>query len=477
MEEGHNLADIDVLILGGGTGGYETAIRAAELGLKTVIVEKDKLGGTCLHRGCIPSKALLRTAEVMALAKEAETFGVQVTVKGLDYKKSHDRKQKIVDQLHKGVEGLVKKAGITVYKGMGTLMPPSIFAPAGAVSVETEGGERELLSPGTLIIATGSVPRALPGLPFDGKRVINSDHALEMLELPKDIIIVGAGAIGCEWASLYSDLGVRVILIEVAEHILPLEDLDVSRVLERVFGARGVEMRTGTKVDPASYKEEKGKATIEVTDAKGEKTRISADHILVAVGRAPVVDGYGLDNFQKVKVVGGKIEVDGYCRTGDPNIFAIGDVIGGLQLAHVAVHEGEVAVETIAGMSPEPVNYVRLPRCTYTRPEVASVGYTEADARATGQPVKVGKFFFKANGKALIYGESEGLCKVITNEATKDILGVHIIGPHATDLIQEGVFAQWMEATSFDMAAVNHPHPTLVEILNDAAMAAENRTA
>ena len=470
------MADVNVLVLGGGTGGYEAAIRAAELGLATVIVERDKLGGTCLHRGCIPSKALLRTAEVMAQTKDAESFGIRVKGIGLDYAKAHERKDAIVSQLWRGVEGLVKHAGITVYKGVGTLVPPSIFAPAGAVSVETEGGERELISPDNIILATGSTPRPLPGLPFDGKHVVSSDDTLQMTDLPGEVLIVGAGAIGCEWASLYVDLGVKVTLVEAATRILPLEDAEISKVLERSFTSRGVSILTSAKVDPASYREKNGRPSIEV-EAKDGRKRLEANTILVAIGRAPVVEGFGLDNLPKVTLDGGRIQVDDHCRTGDPHVYAIGDVIGGLQLAHVAVHEGIIAVETIAGLDPEGRNDTRMPRCTYSRPEVASVGLNEDEAKTAGYKVKVGKVFFRANGKALIYGEPEGLAKIVTDEATKNVLGVHIVGPHATDLIQEGVFAEWMDATSFDMAAVNHPHPTLVEILNDAAMSAEGRTA
>lgn len=470
------MADVNVLVLGGGTGGYEAAIRSAELGLSTVIVERDKLGGTCLHRGCIPSKALLRTAEIMAQTREADVFGVKVDGIGLDYIKAHERKATIVSKLHKGVEGLVKRAGVTVYKGKGTLVPPSIFAPAGAVSVETEGGERELVSPDHIIVATGSAPRPLPGLPFDGKHVVSSDDTLEMTKLPKDVLIVGAGAIGCEWASLYADLGVGVTLIEAESRILPLEDAEISKVLERSLTGRDVSVMTATRVDPASYQEKKGRSSIEV-ETGGQAKRLEAELLLVAIGRAPVVEGFGLENLPKVKLDHGHIEVDGQCRTGDPHVFAIGDVIGGLQLAHVAVHEGIIAVETIAGLDPEPRDDVRMPRCTYSRPEVASVGLTEEQAKQAGHAVKVGKFFFRANGKALIYGESDGLAKIVTDETSRNVLGVHIVGPHATDLIQEGVFAQWMEATSYDLAVVNHPHPTLVEVLNDAAMMAEGRSA
>ncbi len=471
------MADCDLLVLGGGTGGYEAAIRAAELGLKTVIVERDKLGGTCLHRGCIPSKALLRTAEVLAEAKQASSFGVQLEVKGLDYALAHQRKRQIVEQLHRGVEGLVKRAGITVYHGQGALLPPSIFAPAGAVAVEPPGGETEMISPDKIIIATGSTPRPLPGLAFDGERVVSSDHALLLETLPESILIVGAGAIGCEWASLYADLGVAVTLVEVAAEVLPLEDVEIARVVNRALSGRGVQIMTRAKVKPETYQRTKTGISIEVTAGDGTDQVLEAALLLVAIGRAPATSGFGLENNQKVSVGPAGIAVDDHCRTGDPNIYAIGDVIGHLQLAHVAVLEGLTAVETIVGHEPEGVNYLRLPRCTYTRPEVASVGLTEAEALAAGHEVKIGKSYFKANGKALIAGSSEGLTKIVSDQATGDLLGLHIVGPHATDLLQEGVLATWMQATVYDLAATNHAHPTLVESINDAALAAQGRSA
>ncbi len=470
------MADCDLLVLGGGTGGYEAALRAAELGLKTVIVEQDKLGGTCLHKGCIPSKALLRTAEVWALAKDAGDFGVQIEIKGLDYPLAHARKRQIVDQLHRGVEGLVKRAGITVYHGHGALLPPSIFAPAGAVAVEPKDGQTEMISPDKIIIATGSKPRALPGLPFDGERVISSDHALLQETLPGSVAIVGAGAIGCEWASLYADLGVAVTLIEMASEVLPLEDEEIARVVNRALSRRQVRILTGARVVAESY--QKTADGISITVAVGDKMEsVTAGVLLVAIGRAPVADGFGLENNQKVKVSAQGIEVDGHCQTADPNIYAIGDVIGHLQLAHVAVLEGVTAVEQIVGRNPESIDYNRLPRCTYSRPEVASVGLSERQAKDKGRQVSIGKSYFKANGKALIAGDSEGMTKVVCDKERGDLLGLHIVGPHATDLLQEGVLATWMEATVFDLAATNHAHPTLVESIRDAAQSAQGRSA
>ncbi len=467
---------IDVLFLGGGTGGYEAAIRAAQSGLKTAVVEKEKVGGVCLHKGCIPSKALLRTAELAATLREAEEFGIKAGAPEVDFGRAQERKQKIVDQLYRGVQGLLKRAGVQVYEGVGTLMPPSIFAPAGAVSVERPDGERELLSPDYIVIATGSSARELPGLPFNGKTVISSDHALEMGKLPKDVIIVGAGAIGCEWASLFNDLGVKVQLVEALPRLLPLEDKDISDQLQRLFTRRGIECYPGHSVDTASFQAKGGRASIEVEGKDGRKT-LTAATILVAIGRKANSEGLGLENFDKVQMERGYIKVDHQMRTGDPRIFAIGDVIGGLQLAHVAVHEGITAVEAILGENPHGLDYSRMPRCTYTRPEVASVGITEEQAKEQGHQVKVGKFFFKANGKALIYGEENGIAKLVADQETGDLLGVHIIGPHATDLIAEGTLALEFDGSLYDLQEVVHAHPTLYEILNDAALAADGKMA
>jgi len=467
---------IDVLFLGGGTGGYEAAIHAAESGLKVAVVEKDKVGGVCLHKGCIPSKALLRTAELLATIREADDFGLEVSAPALDFPKAQVRKQRIVDQLYKGVQGLLKRAGVTVYDGVGTLMPPSIFAPAGSVSVEAPGKERELLAPDYIVVATGSSARELPGLPFDGVRVISSDHALELQEVPKSVIIVGAGAIGCEWASLFRDLGAEVQLVEALPRVLPFEDKDISEQITRIFTRRGISCYPAHSVDVASFRAQGEGVEVTIEGEKGKKT-LTAQTMLVAIGRKPNSDGLGLENFDKVKVERGFIQVDGEMRTGDPHIYAIGDVIGRLQLAHVAVHEGMIAVESILGHHPQPIDYVKTARCTYTRPEVASVGLDEQGAKDAGHAVKVGKYFFKANGKALIFGEDQGLCKVVADADTGDLLGLHIIGPHATDLIAEGAMGLAFDASLYDLQEIVHAHPTLYEIINDAALAADGRMA
>lgn len=465
----------DLVIVGGGTGGYVAAIRASQLGLKTAVVERGKLGGTCLHKGCIPSKALLRTAEVLATAREADEFGVEHSRPALNLQKAMGRKAKIVDQLHKGVQFLMKKNHIDVIQGIGRVMGPSIFSPqAGAVLVEFENGETQILSPRFTLLATGSEPRTLPGLEFDGEKVISSDHALQLERLPESIIIVGAGAIGVEWASMLSDFGVQVSLVEYLPNVLPLEDADVSAEVARLLKKRGVNVYTNSKVLSDTLDKAGDGVSVQV-DKDGQVETLSAALMLVAVGRAPVVDNIGLEATE-IKIQRGAVVVDEHFRTAESNIFAIGDVIGGLQLAHVAAHEGIHAVEVMAGRSPHPIDYTMIPKCTYSRPEVASVGLTENQAKDQGLSVKVGKFSFKSIGKALVFGEADGFVKIIADEETDDVLGVHMVGPHVTDMISEGALAKVLNATPWEIAHSIHPHPTLAEAMGEAALAVDGLT-
>jgi dihydrolipoamide dehydrogenase len=462
----------DLVVIGGGTGGYVAAIRAAQLGMKVAVVERDKLGGTCLHRGCIPSKALLRTAEVLATAREAAEYGVEHGAPVLNLGKAMERKAKIVEQLHKGVQHLLKKNDVHVIRGVGRIMGPSIFSPqAGAVSVEYENGDTEILSPRFTLIATGSKPKSLPGLEFDGEKVISSDHALELERLPESVIIVGAGAIGVEWASMLSDFGVRVTLVEYLDRVLPLEDADISREVARLLKKRGVRVKTGAKVLPETL-DKSGEGVAVQVELAGKVESLTADLLLVAVGRAPVVENIGLEATE-IRLDRGAIVVDEHYRTAESNIFAIGDVIGGMQLAHVAAHEGIHAVEVMAGRSPRPIDYTMIPKCTYCRPEVASVGMTEEEARTKGYAVKVGKFQFRAIGKALVFGEPDGFVKIVADADTDDVLGVHMVGPHVTDLISEGALARVLNATPWEIAHTIHPHPTLAEVMGEAALAVD----
>jgi dihydrolipoamide dehydrogenase len=385
-----------------------------------------------------------------------------------------ERKDKIVTQLHKGVQHLLKKNQVTVIEGYGRIMGPSIFSPrAGAVRIERADGETEILSPNNVIIATGSRPKGLPGLTFDGERILNSDHALKMSAVPKSMIIIGAGAIGVEWASMLNDFGCDVTLVEYMPHILPLEDEETANELARNLKKRKMKIMTGAKVLPETAQLDGDEMTIQVQ--RGEQTEtLRAEKILVAVGREAVIEDIGLEATE-IKIERGFIQVNEYMQTAESNIFAIGDVIGGLQLAHAAAHEGIVAVEKIAGLDPHPLNYDHVPRCTYSRPEVASVGLTEKQAKAEGREVKIGNFPFRAIGKALVQGEVDGFVKIISDGKTNDLLGVHMVGPHVTDMISEAGLAMLLDAAAWEVAMSIHPHPTLSEAIGEAALAVDNR--
>ncbi|RPK02639.1 Dihydrolipoamide dehydrogenase [Bacillus subtilis] len=467
--------EYDVVILGGGTGGYVAAIRAAQLGLKTAVVEKEKLGGTCLHKGCIPSKALLRSAEVYRTAREADQFGVETAGVSLNFEKVQQRKQAVVDKLAAGVNHLMKKGKIDVYTGYGRILGPSIFSPLpGTISVERGNGEEnDMLIPKQLIIATGSRPRMLPGLEADGKSVLTSDEALQMEELPQSIIIVGGGVIGIEWASMLHDFGVKVTVIEYADRILPTEDLEISKEMESLLKKKGIQFITGAKVLPDTMTKTSDDISIQA-EKGGETVTYSAEKMLVSIGRQANIEGIGLENTDIV-TENGMISVNESCQTKESHIYAIGDVIGGLQLAHVASHEGIIAVEHFAGLNPHPLDPTLVPKCIYSSPEAASVGLTEDEAKANGHNVKIGKFPFMAIGKALVYGESDGFVKIVADRDTDDILGVHMIGPHVIDMISEAGLAKVLDATPWEIGQTIHPHPTLSEAIGEAALAADGK--
>ncbi|MGM0921795.1 MAG: dihydrolipoyl dehydrogenase [Bacillota bacterium] len=466
--------DYDLVIVGGGTGGYVAAIRASQLGLKTAIVEKGKLGGTCLHAGCIPSKALLRSAEVFATAKRSEEFGVITSGVELDFSKVQERKQSIIDTLHKGVQHLMKQGKIDVYEGTGRILGPSIFSPMpGTISVEMNNGEEnEMLIPKNVIVSTGSRPRSLPGLEIDGESVLTSDEALALESLPKSIIIVGGGVIGIEWASMLSDFGLEVTVLEYADRILPTEDAEISKEMQRLLKKKGINLVTGAKV--LSETLEKGKAVSISAEHKGDVKTFSAEKILVSVGRQANVEGIGIENTD-IQLENGFIKTNQFMQTKESHIYAIGDVVGGLQLAHVASHEGITAVEHIAGHTPSAIDYKKVSRCVYSTPEIASVGYTEDEAKKAGFEVKTGKFSFRAIGKALVFGESDGFVKLIADAKTDDLLGVHMIGPHVTDMISEAGLAMVLDATPWEIGQTIHPHPTLSEAIGEAALAVDGK--
>ncbi|HLR51846.1 MAG TPA: dihydrolipoyl dehydrogenase [Candidatus Avamphibacillus sp.] len=464
--------EYDLVVLGGGTGGYVAAIRAVQLGMQVAIVEKSKLGGTCLHQGCIPSKALLRSAEVYTQTKEAADFGVETKEIALNFTKVQERKNNIINTLYQGVQSLMKKGKIDIYNGFGRILGPSIFSPvAGTISVEYESGEENtMIVPKNIIIATGSQPRKLGDIEFDRKYVLSSDESLEMEALPSSIIIVGGGVIGIEWASMLADFGVNVTVVEYLDHILPTEDLDVSKEVERLLKRKGITFVKGAKVLPKTLSKDSG-VTVDV-DIKGEKKTYEADKMLVSIGRVANTTNIGLENTDIV-VENGVIKTNELYQTKESHIYAIGDVIGGMQLAHVASHEGIIAVEAIANETPLPINYNNVPSCIYSNPEVASVGLTESEAEKLGLDIQIGKFPFKAIGKALVYGESDGFVKVIADKKTEDLLGVHMVGPNVTDMISEAGLAKLLDATPWEISESIHPHPSLSEIMGEAALAVE----
>ena len=456
----------DVVVLGGGTGGYVAAIRAAQLGLKTALVDAEKVGGTCLHRGCIPTKALLQTAELLHTYSHKADFGLAGGEVTLDYPKTLAKKDKVVTQLWKGVQFLLKKNNVTVYQGWGRLVSPQ------QIQVELPGQDAVVLSAHDIVVATGSVPRELPGLPFDGMRIISSDHVLQRPDVPKSILILGGGAIGVEFASMYNDFGADVTLVEMLPHLLPQDDEEVAAELAKLLIRRGVKVLAGTKFDIGSVSVSDGGVTATVEKADGTKETVSGEVLLVAVGRKAVTENIGLEAVG-VLVERGFITVDQHYRTNVPHVFAIGDVNGGYLLAHVAAHEGMIAMETIAGKDPELLDPHRVPRVTYSRPEVASVGLTQKEAEAQGHATKVGIFPFRANGKSLILGEAEGMVKLVADQKTDALLGAHIVGPHASDLINEMALAKFLEATAWEVAESVHAHPTVSEVLHEAALAVD----
>lgn len=466
--------NVDVAVLGGGIGGYTAAICAAQMGKKVAIIEQDMLGGTCLHRGCIPSKSFLRSAEVYATLKESEQYGITAENVSLQFDKIQQRKSGIVNQLHRGLVYLMQKNKIEVIQGKGRIIGPSIFSPkSGAVAVELHDGEMETVVSTNLIIATGSAPRKLPGIEYDGYYAMTSDEALQMDDLPKSIIIVGGGVIGVEWASMLSDFGVEVTLVETASQLLPAEDQAIAAELARLLKKRGVRVLTNVTVDTGTYRVENGQVKIDATQKEKELT-LQADRLLVSVGRQANVNSIGLENTD-IRVQNGVIAVNEFMQTTEPHIYAIGDVIGGLQLAHAAAHEGLLAAKHLGGETAHATEPHRIPRCIYTRPEVASVGFTEQQAIDRGHQIKTAKVSYKAIGKALVYGDNDGFVKVIADQDTNDILGVHMIGPHVTDQISEAVLAQILDATPWEVGQTIHPHPTLSEIMGEVMLAIDGK--
>jgi dihydrolipoamide dehydrogenase len=458
----------DVTVIGTGPGGYVAAIRAAQMGLKTAVVERDPAGcgGTCLLRGCIPTKALLHTADLLEDLQHGKEYGIVAERVGLDFPALMSRKDRIVLRLSKGIEGyLFKKNKITLFKGEGRLEGPK------SVVVRGEAGETAVRTK-NVVLATGSRPKSLPGIALDGKAIITSDEILGLKAVPKGLVVIGAGAVGIEFASMFARFGSAVTVIEMLPRILPLEDEEISIEARKVLGKQ-MTIFTGAKTE-AALKTADG-VEVGFRTAEGEARTVTADVLLVAVGRGPVTDGLNLES-TKVKLDRGYVVTDHLMATDEPGVFAIGDVVAlpdrlHPQLAHVASHEGIGVAERLAGRPVEALNYDRVPSATYCRPETAGVGLTEAEAKRRGYDVRVGRFAFGALAKPRIIGHPEGLVKVVSEAKYDEVLGVHMVGPHVTDLVSEACVALRLEATTEELFRTVHPHPTLPETLMQAAEA------
>ncbi|MFN8096138.1 MAG: dihydrolipoyl dehydrogenase [Vicinamibacteria bacterium] len=459
----------DVTVIGTGPGGYVAAIRAAQMGLKVAVVERDPAGcgGTCLLRGCIPTKALLHTADLYEDFKNRKEFGITADNVGLDFKAVMSRKDRIVVRLSKGIETyLFKKNKITLVKGHGRLEGSK------AVVVKAEDGSETKVATKNVVLATGSRPKSLPGIQPDGKVILTSDDVLQLKEIPKSMVVIGAGAVGIEFASMFARFGSTVTVIEMLPRILPLDDEEISAEAHKVL-AKHMTIHVGAKTEAAL--KTPGGVEVGFRDANGESRTVTAEVLLVAVGRGPVTDGLNLES-TKVQVDRGYVKTDHLLRTAEPGIFAIGDVVALAdrphpQLAHVASAEGIGVMERLAGHHVEPVNYDRVPSATYCRPETAGVGLTESEAKKRGYDVKVGRFSFGNIARPRILGHAEGLVKVVSEAKYDEVLGVHMVGPHVTDLISEACVALRLEATTEEIFRTIHPHPTLPEALMQAAEA------
>ncbi|MEW6337108.1 MAG: dihydrolipoyl dehydrogenase [Acidobacteriota bacterium] len=453
----------DLIVIGSGPGGYVAAIRAGQLGLKTLVVERDgQLGGTCLLRGCIPTKALLHTADLLRQAREASKFGVICSEVTLDLAAAHAHKDRVVTKNAKGVEFLFRKNKVAWVQGTGKLLG------RGLVEVTRPDGSVEQHGAPHILLATGSVCGDLPHIKADGERIINSDHALVLQEVPPRLLVLGAGAVGMEFASVFSRFGSAVTVVELLDRVLPMEDPDVSAEVEKAFRRQGIVCHASTRVEEVAT--DGGTVRARAVTSKGETLQLEADRLLLGVGRAAAFKNVGFEH-TRVQVERGRVVVDEFCRTHEPGVYAIGDLIDTPWLAHVASMEGVMAVEHLAGRNPRPIDYGKVPSCTYCWPEVASIGLTEPQARERGFEVKTGSFPFSAIGKAAILGESGGFVKIVADGAYDEILGVHIVGPHATELIAEAEAAMRGELTVEELIHTIHAHPTLHEAVHEAAEA------
>lgn len=464
------IPQFDLAIIGSGPAGYVAAIRGGQLGLKTAIVESENhFGGTCLHWGCIPTKALLFNADVLGYFRNAAEYGIKCRQFALDWEAVQSRKNRIVKKLAQGVEFLLKKNKVETFEGHGRL------AGGGKISIAGPKARRPEIKARKIILATGSEARKLNALEPDGATILTNKEALSLKKLPESMVVIGAGAVGVEFASIYSRLGTRVTMLEALPRILSGEDEEVSAELEKALRRQGIAIETGVKVQSAARTGKAGRvASVVYTSRDGEVHRESSTSLLVAIGRTPNTQDIGLEN-TSIQASSGFIRVNEHCETSEPGIYAIGDIVAGSPLlAHVGQMEAITAVDHAAGKPAEPVNYRQAPNCIYSEPEVTSVGLTEKGARDAGYKVRVGKFPFSANSKAAILGDRGGFVKIISDERYGEILGVHMIGPRVTEMISEAVVAMRLEATAEDLAHAIHPHPTLTEAVLEAAHAASD---
>ena len=456
----------DLAILGSGPGGYVAAIRAAQLGMKVAIIERERLGGICLNWGCIPTKALLRTSEVYHYMTHAESYGLTVEKAGFDLPKIVDRSRKVAGQLNAGVKGLMKKNKVTVFEGVGTLTGK------GKLQVKTGDQNVDIVAK-NIILATGARARDLPFAKADGDRIWTYRHALTPADMPTNLLVIGSGAIGCEFASFYSDMGAKVTIVEMLDRILPVEDADVSAFVQKQFEKQGMKVLPKHGVEKIDVKPGRSvTATIKLPDGKTETQEYS--HVIVAVGIVANTENIGLEALG-IKTDRGHVVIDTMCRTNVEGIYAIGDITGAPWLAHKASHEGIIAVEHMAGLHPHAMDVLKIPGCTYSRPQVASVGLTEAKAKDAGYEVKVGKFPFIGNGKAIAMGEVDGFVKTVFDAKTGELLGAHMTGPEVVELIEGYTVAKQLETTEADLMETIFPHPTLSEAMHESVLAAYGR--
>ena len=459
--------DFDVVVIGGGPGGYVAAIRAGQLGLKTACIEADKLGGVCLNVGCIPTKALLSSALLVNELKGAAGHGISFDGFATDLGPAQERSRTVADRLSTGVGFLLKKNKVAHIEGYGRLLG------GGAAEVDKDGRKRTVTA-ANIVIATGSRPRSLPFLQIDEQRIWSSTGALFQKDAPGTLVVVGAGAVGMEFADIYNAYGAKVTVIEALDRVLPLEDKDSSRTVAMAFRKRGMDIFTSARVESTTVKDDG--VSIAFTDGKGKARTLDVDYVLSAVGRVPNTEDLGLKRAGvKLAERGGFIAVDSAMRTNAPGVWAVGDCAGEQLLAHKGMHEGVVAAEHIAGVGDHTVDYGNVPNCTYCHPEVASVGLTEEQAREKGLDIEVGKFPWAGNGRALAAGESTGFVKVIRDRKYSEVVGAHIVGPHATELIAEFVMARHLESTVEEIDLAMHPHPTLSEAVAEGALGALGR--